>query len=318
MTRAWIWALGALLVATSWYPFVLDPPRRIANTALRLSDGSWKLDSNSLVISRIPAGLSESAQYRPFELRVEASTSLDGQSGPARLFSTGEHPWDPGLMIGIDHHEIVVRLPCGAPAPDAEAEWRLQFDSTRDIDLTLKVDNSLASHRVLYSVGTGRWEPLQNKCPRGASPTLPDVQRYLTLGNVASGHRPFVGQIRSLSLIGTAQTDDLLRTLRWEAPPNYWRWPERLYEPAPGLGSEALSFVWHFLSLAALAYLLATHATGRGLRGVAVIALALATTLVAGKLLIAGRHPSLLDFAVNVAGAMTGLYTHRFRASNRQ
>ena len=296
--RKRLWVLVILIVATSWYPLALDAPTRIENTASRLPDGTWELDRRSLVISHTSDPATAILNQGSFRLTVAASRAIAEQSGPARLFSTGRSPWDAAFMIGIDGGNVVVRLPCGGVASGADAEWKVPFDSTGDVELTLRFDGGATDDGLYLQVANGAWQQLRNNCPNGTSPRLPNATEYLALGNVHSGHRPFVGRIHKLELADGKRSVDLLRETPWEAPPTYWLWPERLYEPSDNYGTEVLSALWHFLSFAALGYLLGAQGLALGTRGTLAIAVAFAAILTGGKLLIASRHPSFMDIVV--------------------
>ena len=214
--RKRFWALVVLIVASSWYPFALDIPKRIDNSASRLPDGTWELGRRSLVISHTADPLTAIVNQGPFRLTVAARPAIAEQSGPARLFSTGHSPWDAAFMIGIDHGDVVVRLPCGGVASDVDTEWRVPLNSTGDVELALRFEGGMTDKGFYLQVANNAWMQLRNTCPSGTSPRLPNALDHLALGNVYSGHRPFVGRIHTLELVSGERTVDLLRALPWE------------------------------------------------------------------------------------------------------
>jgi hypothetical protein len=301
--------LVVLVTASSWYPFTLDLPRRVANTARQLADGAWDLDGHSLVVLRNPERMAASLARQQFKISIEAEPAPAEQWGPARLFSIGRHPHTPALMIGIDRREVVLYLPCGGGKVQEDAVWRFAMPAANHVSVSIWL-HARRDAVPTVQVGTQQMVNLENRCPRGLAPAVPDATQPWALGNVYSGHRPFSGRISKLELDDGVRRIDLLREADWAVPLRYWIWPERLYEPSNALGSEILPTAWHLSSFALLGYFLAAVTRRRqDLRSILTL-LAFAAVITAGKLFVQGRHPALADVAVHLIGAIVGLLAH--------
>jgi VanZ family protein len=306
-------AVAALLVVniiSSWYPFVFDLPERVTNTAKRQTDGTWNLDNNSRVTASVPESAAAVMATSRFRLTVEARPALPNQTGPARLFAIGGSPYETSFMIGIDRDEIVLRLPCGAAAAGIDAEWRMAIPDWRKVAVSAWLEPSADGLMPILQVGTAPQAQLQNNCPKGTAPRLPDAGAPWTLGNVRTGHRPFEGRIVKLELDGAGQHIDLLRSSRWHVPARFWMWPERVNQPD---NNDILATIWHFVGYVPLGYFAGMAIPHLGYARVLTGALVFSATLNGGKLLVAGRHASLVDLLVNLAGLLAGLAAYRRR-----
>lgn len=311
--RANTWTLcvvALMLTAASWYPYSLDLPKRVKNSAQRLDDGAWSLDRNSRVVASLPARAAELMATGHFQMTLEARAGVRDQAGPARLVSIARNPHDVGLMVGIDGRDIVIYLPCSG-RPNGDAAWRLAGAAGSNLSLTLAIGETAVGGIALLANGARHDMP--NRCPAGSVPTV-SVTAPLAIGNVASGHRPFAGRIEKLEVTDGAQRIDLLRDTTWEVPGAFWVWPERFYEPANPSDDELFVALWHVVGFAVLGYLVAAVARRRSTIDLFFALLLAATLLNTGKLLIAGRHVFVADFVFNLAGAAAGLFLRRRHA----
>jgi VanZ family protein len=153
---------------------------------------------------------------------------------------------------------------------------------------------------------------LQYRCPIDLRILTSLVHRPWTLGNVRSGHRPFVGRVTGLEFAAGEQRLDLLRDSMVETPASYWIWPERLFQPdaiqEPG---DWVAVLWHFLGFLVIACLLESGKAPSTAGRTMLAATAFSATLFAGKLVIVGRHPSISDVMLNLGGAATGILLYR-------
>ncbi|MCA9204739.1 MAG: VanZ family protein [Planctomycetales bacterium] len=310
-----LWVVLLINVVSYWYPFTLDLPRWVTNTAQRQPDGTWNLDGDSLITGYAPDSVVATIASGQFRLAVKAKPALPNQHGPARLFAIGHTPYDPSFMIGIEGDNIVLRLPCGAAASDIDAEWKVSMQGKQDIVVTLWFQSLATGFVSFIQVANDPPVQMENHCPGGALPRLPDAKASWTLGNVESGHRPFMGQIVKLELAGDGHLIDLLRNISWQVPVIFWIWPERLYQPA---GGDLLATLWHFAGFVPLGYLVDFAGQIYGPPQVLTSIFAFATALNGGKLLIMGRHPSIIDLLLNVAGALAGFFARQRLASKRK
>ncbi len=216
-------------------------------------------------------------------------------------------------MIGIDHGNVVLYLPCDGAAPDLDVRLRIPFNVERGVavSVSLWIDRSDAGTVVSMQVNDQQRMELDNHCPSGASPGFPKATVPWALGNVASGHRPFIGRIDKLEMAQDGRSIDLLRAVAWQAPSTFWILPERYYERSNNTTEELVAALWHFASFAVMGYLLAGIAHHRRTPQLVAAMLVFAAILNSGKVLIASRHPAAIDLMLNVAGAVSSLYLRR-------
>jgi hypothetical protein len=304
-----VWSVVGLNALVAWYPFALDLPQRLDNSAARLPAGGWSVDSQSRIVGHASDRIATALHADSFKLTVVAYTLHRNQTGPARLISVARSPFEPGFMLGIDGSEAVVYMPCGAAESHLDAEWRVPLAARKDGAVRMTLLYKAQPARLAIQTDDEGIQELPNHCPSEQSPRPPHATRPWALGNVYSGHRPFVGRIVLLELADDAGTVDLLHQIRWDVPGKFWLWPERLYQHTDNPKDQALSAAWHFGGFAAMGYLLSGIGQARALGMASLTAIALN----AGKVLVAGRHPSIVDLLVNVVGAAAGLYAGRRR-----
>lgn len=298
----------AINVVSSWYPFVVDLPQRIINTARQQQDGSWDVDGSSRVTGHAPTRVAAAMANNPFRLTIEAWPASPGLTGPARLLAVGHSPYDASFMLGIERNEVVLRLPCSGAEAGTDVEWRMPIQNWQKVVVSVWFDFVSGVLVPSIQVNAGRKVQLQNDCPAGTVPTLPSAAVPWTLGNVGSGHRPFVGRIVKLELTWAGHQLDLLGGVRWQTPAMFWVWPERVYQPA---GDHPLAATWHFVGYVPLGYLVGTAIPHLGCARVLAGALAFPVALNGGKLFVAGRHASLVDLVVNLAGLLAGFFAYQ-------
>jgi hypothetical protein len=298
-----------LHVGLYWYPFSLDLPKRIDNTARRLADGTWELDTASRVTIRLP----DTQLDGDFSIVVKALPAHADQFGPARLVSVGSNPYEPSLMLGLDHTDVVVRLPCADG--ESDAEWRVPRGDAAELSVTFWPLGDGAVSQPLLAVNERAPLELQYRCPLDRRALNSLLDRPWIVGNVQSGHRPFVGRITDLELATGGRRLDLLRESTVETPASYWIWPERLYQPDPiREQGHWVAVLWHFLGFLVLAALLEARQSSTTAGRTMLMAAAFSATLFAGKFVIMGRHPAITDLMLNVGGAAAGvLLCRRFK-----
>jgi hypothetical protein len=310
--RAVLWVVATLVIASSWYPFAIELPTRVANSAVRRADGSWLLDRGSRVVSEAPAGADQILVENDFTLTVRATPAMGEQSGPARLVSIQQHPYDSGLMIGVDRGNVVVYLPCAGAVPSESAEWSVPLDATQhSVSVALRFRRLDGQRDASVKVNAQPGVRLDNRCPAGTAPTAIDnAATPWTLGNVRSGHRPFVGVIDSLELSSAdGRQIDVLKTSIWQVPSDFWLLPERLYQTR---SDSVLAAIWHIVSFALLGYLLIDSYRDHRAAQLLMAVIAFAAMVNAGKLLFAERHPALIDAVLNASAAAAAICAHRY------
>jgi hypothetical protein len=297
--------VAGLCAVEAWYPFKADPPRVVSNGAHRLLEGAIDFAGPSRVFSR-NAFLVQGA---PDELVITAELARADQSGPARLIDVGSNPYAPGFIIGVVQDTLVVRLPCDG---QGESEWQIPYTPGRQLSVSLLLHGLAPGRTASLRVNGEHQAELSNRCPQGRQLRWPDAQTPWTLGNVYSGHRPFVGRLLEVSVVRNTARVDALRDIAWEMPESFWFWPERLYEPfSLDEWGEVLVAAYHFAVFWVFGRLLRVARPRAGNIRLLLLAVALSCTVNAGKVLVAGRHPSVLDLVLNLLGAAAAIHAKR-------
>ena len=304
-------AAGGLLVAwilfqvvVAWYPFELDPPRLVDNAVSSAADGSLRIAGDHVrAVGVLPGPAPDSWEPARFHVDLLVQPATAAQSGPARILAVSEDTIRHNLMVGQDGADLVVRVrrpgsdPLGRPAftvPDvfAGADPVAVQVTVGEPEITVLVDGELRDSAPLDGNPFATWDP--------AYP--------LSLGDEPQGGRVWNGQIFRATVTAGGDTVDYLAPRNLERPQRIWYLPDHVQEslglPSP---SAARRSILHLGSLAVLGVLaVAYYGPALRPRSLAVPVLTGSLLVQVGKLLIAGRHPSLLDVGAHVVGAVVG------------
>ncbi len=289
-----------VLVCSALYPFRLDLPRWVANDATRGSNGGLVFHGSGLAWTQGPPLWLDQAittSALTVELDVESATS---DPNPAvSIFSLAGDEWRANLAVEQEHDNLLVRL--RRPGSTAEGIPHLTL---------LDVFSDGATHHIEVTIGEGVArvavdgavriaEPVGNAAFTGWDPTY-----RLALGNEWVGTRAWTGTIRAAVVrVGDTRVD-LLAPAALKLPDRWLFVPERLREPpAVDQARDIASPIFHGLGYAILVWLSVTLLRAHPRRAM-LSALMLTTALGLGKILVAGRHPSLTDAGIEAAGAI--------------
>lgn len=299
-----------LLVAASWAPFQLDVPRLRTNQAELTDEGILELRPPSLVrTSGPPAWLEDVIAADAFTLRLDARSAAPQQDGPARIVSVS---WDVSrrnITLGQLGSGLALRL--RHPGTDQQGQPQLivpevfATSSWRTIELDvgdrlrLEVDGELVHDETLAPEPLAGWDP-----------SFP-----LLFGDERSGTRPWAGAVRDVVLTVDGRTHDLLATDELRRPDRFWDLPERLTEGRSRVSTLAvLTWLLHLVASAAVGGLLALARPGAALGrpGPSIARTAGWWALVVvvvnlGKVVIAGRHPSVGTALLQLCGGLLGM-----------
>lgn len=310
----WGWRLAggavlAALIVGSWAPFQLDPPR-LAQNGIEMVDGvGWRLAGAPLALTHAPPAWVDDIMAggsATIDLRVRPAQRQ--QTGPARILAVSD-PDDGGqardlryhnLMIGQEGTDLVVRVrrpdtdPRGSPAlikadvfqPDTWTDIRVVVGPT----IVVEVDGVTA---VAEDVGgwQGWWDPTF----------------VLSVGNTPSGVRPWHGVIAAATITSGGAVYDVLGDSALVTPDRVWVIPERLRAPDERpLSERALIGVVHIIVGAALVCTIAWALPRARPRSALATSMLLSIVVNAGKILIAGRHPSVVTVLLQASGATAG------------
>lgn len=305
--RALLLLAVAANVVAALAPFRLDLPRRAANRIERNAGGSWQFHDPSLALTAsAPSWLDDAKRSAQLHVDLRVLPASGSQTGPARILTISEDLVARNLMIGQEGDDLIVRFRRpgsdlnGMPAfvvrdvLDAD-RWR---DLSVDVDpgnVDVRVDGVTRVHRRLPPDALAGW----------------DSSFRLALGNEVIGQRPWVGRIDAAVITTPQGRDDLLAPGRLEVPDGWWQVPDRLRAVTTfEMPVDALIALLHLLAFAPVGYLLARDRAPDPVRHITALAVqigALSLGIEVLKVVVAGRHPSVLNLAAQIAGGLIGL-----------
>lgn len=301
------WGVALLVAAVlaqgvaAWFPFTLDPPRVEDNAARQLPDGSLRFrDAAARALAAPPGTLDADAQR--VHVHLVAVPSTTDQHGPARLVSLAENHRNADLMIGQERDRLVVRVQ--RRASDALGRPALEVPDVFRAGRPVELDVAVRGER-LDVVVDGR--PVARQA-LGPEPLRTWDLRF----PVAFGDDPGGGRIWHGTLTAAAMTVDGER-VEYTAPgavatpeEAIWVLPDQmravLDAPDAGQRRRALLHLGAFVAIGGLARMVSSWRLWR----LAGATLLLSLVLQAGKSVIEGRHPSLIDVAAHVLGVLLG------------
>lgn len=320
MGPRWIVLLGVVLlqVSVALYPFDLNTPREYVNDVHRTADGVLSTGvHNRAVTTSPPAWLAEAIADE--RLRVDLVVRTDaleqaGPSGPAHILALSEGEWQSNLTIGQQGRDLAMWL----RRPGTEGTGEPPFvvpDVFTDLgwhEILVVIDGTLT---VTVDGRTRLVEPL----PRATFATW-DPDYRLAVGDEHYGRWAWSGDLKRAE-VGTATSAvDYVDPGALAIPPSYTTGLYRPWEPV---------IVGYFLHPAnELLHVVLFVPVGMALRHVRrprlghatvlVVAAVLAFFLQSAKMLVAARHPSVVDIPWMTLGALIGslLYAAALRAGH--
>lgn len=298
--------IGVLAVnfAAALAPFRFDVPRYVTNRLDR-EHAAWRFAEPSLAATpSAPSWVDEVRRTATITINLTVRPEVVPQSGPARILTTSQNFNTRNLTIAQEGPDLHVRLRRpgsdvnGMPAlivPDVfrTGEWRDVAVAVRPGLVTIRVDGTLRAQEVLSPNALSRW----------------DQAFPLALGNEVIGERPWVGQIATARISTPTMTVDLLAPGYLDVPEGWWHVPERLRAVMRvNMPADAGVALLHLVAFVPVGYLLSRIRRQGHLLDTAVVlkvgVLSLAIELV--KVMVDGRHPSLLNFAAQLLGGVIG------------
>jgi hypothetical protein len=290
------WALVHVVIA--WYPFEFEPPRYVQNSAVVVDEGLLFLGDRAVATAERP---SDWDALETLRVEVTARTELAEQVGPARILTVARDHRRANLMIGQYGPDLVVRVRrassdrLGRPelhVPDvfAEPTWqRIRVD----VDQAVRV-------RVNGDVQV-------EELPAAPFP-LWSGDYPISLGDERTGDRAWQGQIREARVVVNGDAHDLVPAGALDIPDEVWFVPSRLYDTLerPDRRSVLRSLL-HLLAFVPAGVLIAVAAHRPSAWRVVLWTGAFALLLQVVKIVIAGRHPSVLVVVTQPLGAIAGL-----------
>jgi len=301
-------AIALLYLYLALTPFTWDPPRWVKNGAL-LEDGEiLVLASPGMLQSEESAPLlSKAIEQNKFRLSLRFRSALPVQNGPARIFTISANPYLRNLTIGQDGHDLVVRLrtpqttvnglpPYVVTGVFASKGWHQIELRIEDSEFGLTLDGREVTSDSIPQ------EPL-----RSWDPNFP-----VALGNESTWTRPWLGEIaKAVATVGKEEFD-YLQSGGMVSPPGFWIGNEwRMIHPRSlfAVFDSPSDLVLNLLCFVPVGFLLvivrpSSRSVPFALSVVAVGSLLVETV----QFGFAGRHPSAIDWIVNVAGTCIGVW----------
>lgn len=288
----------------AWYPFHFSPPRQLDNQA-RLGEGEIVWTGPGIVRYRGSGRLLEPAiESGRFRLRLKLAADAADQSGTARILTFSADPFDCNLTLAQRAGRMVLRM--ARPGSSRHGEPALIVLQAIEPNRLYEIEVAVEGGRVTIRVdGT----PVQEvDWPAGFLADW-DPGAQLTLGNEATGDRPWQGRIQRAEWT-VNQTVDLLKPESLEIPATYWTGTNKL----------ALAWAWPewsarfwldvslnlfcFAMLGLVMYI--GFQPGATPLGVTVVCGLLSLGVEAIQILCVDRYPSPLDWILNTGGAWLG------------
>jgi hypothetical protein len=285
-------AAAAFLAATS-YPF----RALIFDNGVRLADGRAVFAEPGMLYAGAPISwLAAAAAEGGFTLRLVARSYDNDQGSPARIFTVARDIARQNLTVGQQGSSLVVRLRRDGATPQGLPAYSVArlFADREPHEIIVAVTRDA----VQISVDGKR--VVDDPQPR---PPLEawDPGYDAALGNDVTWIRPWLGEISAARFETASVGIDLLADGVLRAPAMHYSLNEiAFYSTNP---IDAFLNFFAFVPLGALAFVaLARPAVAKA----ALLWLIMSFTAESLQLFIENRHPSVMDLALNLAGALAG------------
>jgi len=301
-------------MAIAFFPFRLDPPRRVDNDVSRTTSGGLRFGEHNRAETAVaPSWIPAARHGSSVAVSLAFVPAVSDQDGPARIFTVSDGFFHGDLTVGQDDDALVVRVrrPGADQAgwPDLRVPGALEAGRPVVVDVVvapgsirIAVDGKTALRRRTSSVPASRWNPTYR----------------LALGNELGGGRPWEGEISRAEVRVDGRTYDYLRPGALVVPADFWYATHRRWEPVlPGSGTDVATGLAHVALFAPLGAVLAAAMPRRRLITVTAAAGLVALALTVAKTAFAGRHPSLGDVVWQTAGAWCGAALFRWVVARR-
>lgn len=291
-----------VLAVEAFAPFRLDAPGPRANGARRLPDRIDFHGRNRAVTPAPPAWLEAVRDGAPFEVALTASAAEPHQPQVARLLAVSRDYQHADLVVAQYEEDLLVRVRRAGSDPSGEPPLRVAgvFATPSPRRIVVRRDG----RRLVLEVD-GRRESATDLGPSGL--TRWDTSFRLALGDEHRGSRSWRGRLTDVTVVVAGRRFDYLAG-GLEVPTRIWYVPERLRDwYRPGGMRDLTASALHGLSFLPVGALALVADRRRRRARAATVALVVSVVLVAGKVLFAGRHPSVIDLVAQALGGAVGV-----------
>jgi hypothetical protein len=283
-------------------PFEWSPPRRVANGAVR-SGETIVFDRPGIArTSSPPPWLRQAANSDEFSLRLAVRTSEAQQAGPARIFTLSADQGVRNLTVAQQDSDLIVRLRTSATTTNGEPELVVPgvFDSQKWREICVLVRPGAVSIELNGETVLSRGIP-------DRALECWDSGFAIGLGNELTGLRPWLGEIARATVLVESVEHDYLATGAVDIPSKYWLgWKVRLLSPLADFRRDGYmrDAILNWVCFIPLGFIMAQQRGG-------ILAAAFLCAMASGSVEMAqicfqDRSPSILDWALNIAGAVSG------------
>lgn len=291
-------------IALATWPFRVALPRPVGNGVRVGADGSVDFDDPGRMVTtdleHLVAAAMDSQQLR---VALSVRPAASRQTGPARILTLSQSIHRRNLTIAQEGSDLVVRV--RRPGSDANGRPDYVVPQVLTAGEVHRVEVRITEAKLVVAVDstTRRW-PLPPRALAGWTPGF-----ALALGNEVTGTRPWVGRITDVRMQTATVDVDVLRDLRFERPAVWWYVPDHLREwaahPISGVSSyDAAVGMVHLVGFVPVGFLLRRSWADRPAARSMVV---LAVLIELAKLAVVGRHASVLNLLLRLAGGGIGL-----------
>jgi hypothetical protein len=301
---AWRLILAGLmlvLIVIAYFPFAWSPPRTVRNQVTRNASGALVFgDMNRADTPGPPAWLADVRATG--QIQVQLLAEPQSALGNASIIMLASNYWQGDFSVGQVNADLLVWL--RRPGSDRDGNPAFSVPGVFRPGEWSMISASVAGGALRISVG-GRTR-LTARVPADFARTW--GPGLVALGDEVHGGDPWAGQLRLASVRTPHYAVNYVQPGTLAIPPAYRYDPDRLEPWPPTDRWQWLTAGIDLLTFIPLGFVLvlARRRARNPVLAAAGLAAVLAVVLAAGKWLFAGRHTSVLNVAVQLAGAAIG------------
>jgi hypothetical protein len=296
-------AIVVLYIYVALTPFHWAPPQRVKNGAEEFDQGVRFPTAGILRSPGAPNWILDAIRYNNFSLRLSAAPASVTQAGPARIFTVSIDPYHRNITIGQDGTSLVLRLRTIETDLDGQPEFVIPkvFGDTHRREILLEV------HDETLSLQIDGENTFSKEIPASALSNW-DRTYCMLLGNEYTGDRPWLGEINRAQVTINGRLFDCLLPSAWERPDTYWPAPnwERIVSISDPRGWHTRDVLLNLICFVPLGFSLSFVWPTREWFWLTVFSVALLSFSIEVLQLVFERHPSAIDWIMNLFGAAIG------------
>ena len=302
LCRVALLAVVLLLIVSAYFPFAWDPPRTVHNDVTRSTNGTLRFgEMNNTRTSGVPAWLPAVRRFGSIQIHLEFDPKSLQQE--ASIMMLASDFWHTDFAIVEDHSDLLVWV--RRPGSDANGSPPFAVDRVlrgqrwNNVDVILRRDE--------FRIYVGGRIRLNEHLPADSSRSWGKGE--VALGDEVHGGGPWQGEIRQADVRTPGYAVDYIRPGALSIPKSYLYLPDRIEPFSSTKPNEWLLAFVHLLSFIPVGFLIVwARRPPVRLPFATLLGAGLAVVLAAGKFLFHGRHTSMPDIPMQVAGAFFGAW----------